>query len=168
MRIKYFCLGIVILLTGVSAMAQRTVRTRATPNPQPLFIVDSVVTDMESFLVSPDNIKSIDVLKDSALAATYGEKARNGVIIIRTKNNTGIFRLQELLNEYQVPEQDRGLPVCIDNILVKDTSRIIADKKDIIRIEVTEGTYWLSPMEPGKGEVKYINIITKRNPKTFS
>jgi TonB-dependent SusC/RagA subfamily outer membrane receptor len=170
MRIKSFSVAVTILLAAFSAMGQRTARTttRAIPNPQPLFIVDSVVTDMESLLLSPDNIKSIDVLKDSAVAASYGEKARNGVIIIRTKNNHEIFRLQELLNEYHVAEQDRTLPVCIDNVLVKDTSRIIADKKDVIKIEVTEGTYWLSPMEPSKQEAKYINIVTKRNPKTFS
>lgn len=55
----------------------------------PLILIDGVPGDMK--LVSPDDIASIDVLKDGSAAAIYGTRANNGVILITTKqaeNNT--------------------------------------------------------------------------------
>jgi TonB-linked SusC/RagA family outer membrane protein len=50
----------------------------------PLFIVDGVV--MESISnINPNDIKSIDVMKDGASAAIYGARAANGVVIVTTK-----------------------------------------------------------------------------------
>ena len=37
-------------------------------------------------VVSPENIASIDVLKDASAAAIYGTRGANGVILITTKN----------------------------------------------------------------------------------
>jgi len=52
-----------------------------------LIIVDGVITDREKLdKLNPDDIESISVRKDQAATASYGEKGRNGVIIIKTKN----------------------------------------------------------------------------------
>lgn len=51
---------------------------------QPLFIVDGKVVDKING-INPDNIASVNVLKDSSAAAIYGSRATNGVIIIKTK-----------------------------------------------------------------------------------
>ncbi|MBQ8021941.1 MAG: TonB-dependent receptor plug domain-containing protein [Bacteroidales bacterium] len=49
----------------------------------PLIIVDGVeVMDISS--INPQDVKSIDVLKDAS-AAIYGSRGANGVILIRTK-----------------------------------------------------------------------------------
>lgn len=49
-------------------------------------LVDGVEKTMEEMkALSPEKIASIDVLKDEAAVAKYGEKARHGVIIITTK-----------------------------------------------------------------------------------
>ncbi len=50
---------------------------------QPLVIVDGVVGAMD--MVDPNQIASIDVLKDGSAAAIYGTRATNGVILITTK-----------------------------------------------------------------------------------
>lgn len=53
----------------------------------PLLVIDGVQTrEHLSFLLNPDDIESIQVLKDAASAAIYGTKASNGVIIITTKH----------------------------------------------------------------------------------
>ena len=52
-------------------------------NTSPLVIVDGVPSDMSS--VNPQDIASIDVLKDASAAAIYGSRAGNGVLIITTK-----------------------------------------------------------------------------------
>ncbi|NVO18894.1 MAG: SusC/RagA family TonB-linked outer membrane protein [Bacteroidetes bacterium] len=50
----------------------------------PLIIIDGVAgADMRN--VSPDEVESIDVLKDGSAAAIYGTRGSNGVIIITTK-----------------------------------------------------------------------------------
>ena len=52
-------------------------------NNTPLFVVDGVTTQSINNL-NPDNIASIQVLKDAS-AAVYGARAANGVVIIETK-----------------------------------------------------------------------------------
>ena len=53
-------------------------------NSSPIYVVDGVVGGDISGL-SPNDIASIDVLKDAATAAIYGARAANGVILVTTK-----------------------------------------------------------------------------------
>jgi len=52
-------------------------------NNQPLYIVDGV--QASSYFIDPNNIESIEILKDVSSAAIYGTRAANGVVIITTK-----------------------------------------------------------------------------------
>lgn len=69
------------------AYANRVViRGMATINSSsdPLYVVDGVV--MEDFqLVNPNDIESMEVLKDASAAAIYGARGANGVIMVTTK-----------------------------------------------------------------------------------
>ncbi len=50
----------------------------------PLYVVDGVV--MENFdLVNPNDIKSMEVLKDASATAIYGARGANGVVLVTTK-----------------------------------------------------------------------------------
>ena len=49
----------------------------------PLVLVDGIEGDLNT--VAPENIASIDVLKDASAAAIYGTRGANGVILITTK-----------------------------------------------------------------------------------
>ena len=51
---------------------------------EPYYIVDGI-PGVDLSLVSPDDIETIDVLRDATATAIYGSKAANGVIIITTK-----------------------------------------------------------------------------------
>ncbi|MDR2389051.1 MAG: SusC/RagA family TonB-linked outer membrane protein [Tannerellaceae bacterium] len=51
---------------------------------EPLFIVDGLVVTQIDYL-DPENIESIEILKDAASAAIYGAEAGNGVVLITTK-----------------------------------------------------------------------------------
>ena len=53
----------------------------------PLYVVDGVITSDISFL-SPNDISSMEILKDASAAAIYGSRGANGVILITTKNGT--------------------------------------------------------------------------------
>ena len=61
-------------------------------NNQPLYVIDGVPTFMEDtginplINISPNDIESVDVLKDAAATAIYGSRGANGVVIVKTKN----------------------------------------------------------------------------------
>src|SRR5690348_4513652 len=53
-------------------------------SPAPLYVVDGMYLTEDPNL-NPDDIESIEVLKDASAAAQYGAQASNGVIVIRTR-----------------------------------------------------------------------------------
>lgn len=56
-------------------------------NASPLYIVDGMYMDSIDH-INPNDIASIDVLKDASSAAIYGSRAANGVIIVTTKEGS--------------------------------------------------------------------------------
>ncbi len=65
----------------------------------PLYIVDGIpVNNIDN--ISPDEIASMDVLKDGSAAAIYGTRGTNGVIIISTKRGEVFSNEAKTLVEY--------------------------------------------------------------------
>lgn len=66
-----------------------TIRVRGTTSMNgsndPLYVVDGVPVDNISFL-APNDIESMQILKDASAAAIYGSRGANGVILISTKH----------------------------------------------------------------------------------
>ena len=63
-----------------------TVTGTFTPTETPLVVVDDKTIDFEKMKdIDPKTIAKMDVLKDKAATDIYGEKGKNGVIIITTK-----------------------------------------------------------------------------------
>jgi TonB-linked SusC/RagA family outer membrane protein len=54
-------------------------------NNDPLYVIDGLVTTQGGRDFNPNDIESIQILKDASAAAIYGSLAANGVIIITTK-----------------------------------------------------------------------------------
>ena len=73
--------GTEIMLRGVSTLKSST---------SPLVLIDGIPGSLNT--VAPDDIESIDVLKDGSAAAIYGTRGTNGVIIITTKQVHGIIK----------------------------------------------------------------------------
>ena len=59
-----------------------------TGNNNPLIVVDGMVYGGSVNDINPDNIASLDILKDASATAIYGSRGSNGVIIITTKRGT--------------------------------------------------------------------------------
>lgn len=57
-----------------------------TGDNSPLYIVDGVQVENGLSTISPQDIQTIDVLKDAAATAIYGARGANGVIVITTKS----------------------------------------------------------------------------------
>ena len=55
-------------------------------SPKPLYVIDEKISEEKDFdNLHPSDIESITVLKDAAAVAIYGEKGKNGVIVVVTK-----------------------------------------------------------------------------------
>ncbi|HWV72849.1 MAG TPA: SusC/RagA family TonB-linked outer membrane protein [Pseudosphingobacterium sp.] len=67
-----------------------SIRGRSTlvSNTRPLIVVDNFPYDGELSNINPNDIQTIDVLKDAAAASIWGALAGNGVIVITTKKGT--------------------------------------------------------------------------------
>ncbi|MFB2121279.1 SusC/RagA family TonB-linked outer membrane protein [Parapedobacter sp. 2B3] len=57
-----------------------------TGDNSPLYVVDGVIVANALSMLSPQDIESIDVLKDASSTAIYGARGANGVVIITTKS----------------------------------------------------------------------------------
>jgi TonB-linked SusC/RagA family outer membrane protein len=57
-----------------------------TQDNSPLYVVDGIQLENALSIISPQDIQSVDVLKDAAATAIYGARGANGVVIITTKN----------------------------------------------------------------------------------
>jgi len=81
--------GVQVTATEGMPGADIIVRVRGgssiTQDNTPLYIVDGVPVENALNVLSPQDIASIDVLKDAATTAIYGARAANGVVIITTK-----------------------------------------------------------------------------------
>ncbi len=71
---------------GGNAMVRIRGTNSINSNNDPLFVVDGIVGVANALnILNPNEIQSIDVLKDASATAIYGARGSNGVIIITTK-----------------------------------------------------------------------------------
>jgi TonB-linked SusC/RagA family outer membrane protein len=76
-------------------------------NPTPLYVVDGMYMN-ENPNLEPQDIESIQVLKDASAAAQYGSRASNGVIVITTKRGRAgppRVRLESYYGFQDVPDR---------------------------------------------------------------
>ena len=131
--------GITVAASG-SPGARSTVRIRGISsfqNNDPLYVIDGVpVQDSYINFLNPNDISSVQVLKDASAASIYGSRASNGVILIETTkrgasgpprmvatvrlgmasptNGYDKFLIKDALDYFQVVKQsylNAGLPV---------------------------------------------------------
>ena len=80
--------GVQVLSTNGRAGSDMQISIRGTgslsASQKPLYVIDGVpMSSMSS--VAPEDVQSIEILKDAASAAIYGSRASNGVVLITTK-----------------------------------------------------------------------------------
>lgn len=132
-----------------------------TGNSSPLYVVDGVTNGSIDGL-NPNDIESIDVLKDAASAAIYGARAANGVILITTKRGKeGVSQITYdayvgIQNLYKIPT----LLSAQEYMLMQDESKVMDGQspwdwasyipaKDLQTIQdgTWQGTNWLKEIQ---------------------
>lgn len=90
--LKGLAAGINVTANSGQPGAGSTIRIRGVGtinDSNPLFIVDGMPVDDGIGFLDPNDIESIEVLKDAASGAVYGARAANGVILVTTKKGGG-------------------------------------------------------------------------------
>lgn len=114
---------------GSPTITLRGASTLRTGAMSPYYVVDGI-PGVDISIVSPEDIESIDVLRDATATAIYGSKAANGVIIITTKKGAeektnvsynGYVAVDNILKKYDVCTADDLRQYAKDNnITLKD------------------------------------------------
>ncbi len=102
-------------IQGITIRGPGGVRTGSTP----LFVVDGLALDNSSTggatnpltFLNPQDIESIDVLKDASATAIYGARGANGVILITTKKGKVGSSSLSYSASYGISNIARALPV---------------------------------------------------------
>ena len=107
--------GVQVTGTEGSPGAEVVIRVRGggsiTQDNAPLYIIDGVQVENGLNTISPQDIESVDVLKDASTTAIYGARGANGVVIITTKsgknnrtsvNYSGFIGVNKLANKLNV------------------------------------------------------------------
>lgn len=105
--------GLNISTPGGSPNAQPTVRLRGISsfgaNSSPLIVLDGVI-GASIDAVDPNDVETIDVLKDASAAAIYGTRGAAGVILITTKKGSTKKGFSNVtINTFGTAEQATGL-----------------------------------------------------------
>ncbi len=90
----------------------------------PLYIVDGMVRDNGLADINPEDIQSIQVLKDASSTAIYGSRGANGVVLVTTKtgkigvklisfdaqlSTSSVYKRYQLMNPYEYATAYREL-----------------------------------------------------------
>lgn len=104
----------------------------------PLYVVDGVPVDKIDFL-SPNDIESMQIMKDASSAAIYGSRAANGVILITTKSGKNGEAKVTFNAQY-------GIDRVINNIEVLNTQQYLELQKELgntsLPANLTDQTDW--------------------------
>lgn len=84
--------------TGSTQIRLRGTNTIGGANTAPLVLIDGIPGELGT--VAPEDVESVDVLKDGSAAAIYGTRGTNGVILITTKQAEGVDINQVEYNGY--------------------------------------------------------------------
>ena len=94
--LKGLAAGVNVTSSSGQPGAAARIRIRGTGtinNSDPLYIVDGMPIEGGIDYLNPNDIESIEVLKDAASGAVYGARAANGVILVTTKKGSGKTRV---------------------------------------------------------------------------
>ncbi|MEO6733046.1 MAG: TonB-dependent receptor [Ferruginibacter sp.] len=121
----------------------------------PLFVIDGVALDNSGTgggnplnFLNPQDIESIDVLKDASATAIYGSRGSNGVVLVTTKRGKAGVSILTISTSLGVSTLARALPVFNANeyrTMVKSVGGVLDDKggntdwqKEITRTALTQ------------------------------
>jgi hypothetical protein len=150
-----------------------TIKNTGGQNGQPLYIVDGIETDNIE-IINPNDIKSIDVFKGESGFELYGDKGRNGAVLITTKSGSNDKRAKINTNDTIQPPKvvkilkygDEDLSQAlylVDGEEVKNLEDV--DSQNVEKVKVLKPNAAVS-LYGEKGKNGVVLISTKNDQKT--
>ncbi|WP_028523830.1 SusC/RagA family TonB-linked outer membrane protein [Runella limosa] len=155
--------GIQISQNSGSPGGNVSVRIRGTNSingtSEPLYVVDGIqisngggINDVSPLsTINPNDIESVEVLKDASASAIYGARAANGVVLITTKRGKSGGTRVTLDSYFGVQKVTKTLPV------------LNAAEFAQLENEVFKNSYYKDPASLGEG-VNWQNLIFREAP----
>ena len=131
---------------GSPSITLRGASTLRTGAMSPYYVVDGI-PGVDISIVSPEDIESVDVLRDATATAIYGSKAANGVIIITTKKGAeektnvsynGYVAFDNILKTHDMCTADELRQYAKDNnVTLKDGGANVDWQKEVLRTGIS-------------------------------
>lgn len=171
--VKKLLFSLLLAVCSLQAFAQQELihpkeqrKQGLVPQPQPYIQINGQQIAQPSLaLIKPDNIESIDVLKDENATGMFGDKAKDGAILIKAKPTAEWSTLQDIYTYYRIPAAQQNLKVVINNRVVKDTSQILANLEQIEKVEVVKQDITAPVRWSLNDEEEFLHITSKPQPK---
>ncbi|WP_052354071.1 SusC/RagA family TonB-linked outer membrane protein [Flectobacillus major] len=140
--------GVQITSNGGAPGAGSTIRIRGgaslNANNDPLIVIDGVPLDNSGItgspsalsMINPNDIESMNILKDASATAIYGSRASNGVILITTKKGAKGSALKVNFSSQASAAQSTGYI----NVLSADEFRTLINEKGTTAQKAVLGT----------------------------
>jgi TonB-dependent SusC/RagA subfamily outer membrane receptor len=96
--------GVVIITTRKGGNTSLTDHQTGILDGKPLILMNGVaITKEEMDKINPDDIESVNVLKGEQATRLYGEKGKNGAVIIKPKGEKAVVTLREGMDKENPP-----------------------------------------------------------------
>jgi len=131
----------------------------------PLFIINNLLITSEfnettKFLNSESIADVLVYQKNDSVAKSYGDIAKNGLIVIKLKPNVKLLPLNVIVKDAFCGSYDSNLKVCIDGDFISHPEKIFVDPSDpYYFIKIIFGRYRIEGKEISSAE-KFINVVT--------
>lgn len=141
--------------SGSSQIILRGNTTLVGASISPLVLVDGIPGDLKT--VAPQDIESMDVLKDGSAAAIYGTRGTNGVILITTRRASGSYKSSV---EYSSYASIQSFARKLDLSTTADFRQQITDGFRAANTDLGTETDWLG--EISRQPINHVHNMTFR------
>ena len=141
--------------SGSSQIVLRGNTTLVGASISPLILIDGIPGDLKT--VAPQDIESMDVLKDGSAAAIYGTRGTNGVILITTRRASGNFKSSV---EYSSYASIQSFARKLDLSTAADFRQQIKDGFRAANTDLGTETDWLG--EISRQPINHVHNLTFR------
>ncbi|WP_192822925.1 hypothetical protein [Rufibacter sp. LB8] len=127
---------------------------------EPLLFVGDQETSFKAFIAHQKDMVILKMYTDSTILAPLGQRARGGIVTAELKSKRPLFRLEHVLDYFNVPTEKRSLNVLVNkqpvtaHLVLADITQI--KKVEVIKLDAT------SPVRSNwDANAEYLNIVTK-------
>lgn len=124
-----------------------------------LYVINGMPTFSDCSAINVQNIESINVLKGERATELYGYRAKNGVLIFKTKPNTQFLNFKNIVKEFKISKADQFLPIVLNKHFVDEKEYLLLDKSAIISVKILDEQPFVEPVLLPRGKAIYIEAM---------